>query len=142
MFIAIVAGTSGCSRSSRAAVSGKVAMNGEPIASGDIAFVPVSLGQGAAGGAPIERGQYDIRADQGLAPGDYKVAIHAFHRTGKKTWDGMGEPSAPASQKHYVEELEQYIPTKYNDATELKATIVAGKVNRLSFDLRVSAGGK
>jgi len=129
-----------CNRSARVAVSGSVMVDGQPLAAGDIAFIPASLGQANSAGAAIDRGKYSIPAQQGLLPGDYKVTIHAFRGTGKKTWDGMGEPTAPVSQKKFVEETEQFIPSRYNDATELTASIRAGKTNTLTFDLQVAGG--
>src|SRR5262245_11981177 len=138
----IVAFTAGCGRSSRIAVRGTVAVNGQPLEAGDISCMPITPSVGPTAGAAIARGAYNVPADQGLLPGEYKVQIHAFRGTGKKTWDGMGEPNAPASQKHYVEETEQYIPAQYNDATELKASIAVGKANDLKFDLKVAAPSK
>jgi hypothetical protein len=142
VLMATVAAWSGCGKSSRIAVKGNVLMNGQPLESGDISFAPISPGGGPTAGAEIKRGSFHISAVQGLLPGDYKVQIHAFRSTGKKTWDGMGEPNAPANQKHYVEEMEQYIPAQYNDATELKATIAAGKTNAVDFDLTISPASK
>jgi len=142
VLLAMVAVGSGCGRGARIAVKGTVAVNGQPLDSGDISFAPLSPGGGPTAGAEIRRGAFSIPSEQGLLPGDYKVQIHAFRGTGKKTWDGMGEPNAPASQKHYVAEMEQYIPPQYNDASELKATIAAGKRNDLALDLKVPAGGK
>jgi hypothetical protein len=130
------AACAGCNRSGRVPVSGTVTVDGRPLASGDIAFTPAS-GQGSSAGAAIERGRYSISAEQGLLPGDYKVSIHAFRGTGKKTWDGMGEPTAPESQKKYVEQLEQYIPSRYNDTTELTASVRSGKNNNVNFDLQI-----
>jgi hypothetical protein len=142
IFIALVPVVTGCGSSGRVAVSGVVTVNGQPLEGGDIAFTPVSPDRGPSGGAAITHGTYRIPAEQGLLPSQYNVQIHAFRGTGKKTWDGMGEPNAPASQKHFVEEMEQYIPSKYNDATELAATIVVGKTNRLDFDLQIAADRK
>src|SRR5262245_38724732 len=132
----------GCGKSSRIAVKGAVAINGEPLGSGVIAFSPLAASGGPTAGAEIKRGAFNIPAEQGLLPGEHKVQIYAFRRTGKKTWDGMGEPNAPASHKHYVEEMEQYIPAQYNDATELKAPIAAGRANDVKFDLKVATPSK
>jgi hypothetical protein len=129
---------SGCGGAGGVVVQGTVTVNGQPLKSGAISFNPIS-GQGAAAGAEITNGTYGVRA-QGLLPGEYRVAINAFRGTGKKTWDGMGDANVPASQKRYVGELEQYIPAKYNDQTELTATIAAGKINHLKFDLQITAG--
>jgi len=141
LFIAVLTATAaacaGCNRSARLPVSGTVTVDGQPLASGEIAFAPAAPGQGNTAGAAIERGKYSISAEQGLLPGDYKVSIHAFRGTGKKNWDGMGEPTAPESQKKYVEQLEQYIPPRYNDATELTASLRSGKSNNLNFELQI-----
>ena len=135
--LAVMTIIAGCGGSSRVGVKGTVTIYGQPLEAGDISFVPAAASGGPTGGAAVAHGSYRIPAEQGLMPGEYKVQIHAFRGTGKKTWDGMGEPSAPASQKHYVEEMEQYIPAQYNDATELKTTIAAGKANDLKFDLKM-----
>ena len=142
LFIAVTMAAAGCGGASRAGVSGTVTVNGQPLEAGDISFAPVAPQGGPTAGAAIVRGRYKVSAEQGLLPGEYKVQVHAFRGTGKKTWDGMGEPSAPASQKHYVEEMEQYIPAAYNDATELRARVVAGKTNDFKFDLQVPAARK
>src|SRR5262245_13144757 len=137
MLVTLLAALTGCGGSGRIIVEGTVTMNGEPLQSGAISLIPIS-GQGVPAGTEISNGVYRIRA-QGLLPGEYKVTINAFRGTGKKTWDGMGDSNAPASQKRYVVEMEQYIPARYNDSTELKATLVAGKANELKFDLQAPA---
>ena len=124
----------------RGAVKGTVTVNGEPLKAGDIAFVGASAG-GPSAGASIADGHYQIAADKGPVAGEYLVQIRAFRGTGKKTWDGMGEPTAAESQKKYVEQLEQYIPSRYNDATELTASFRSGKSNNVNFDLQ-SGGTK
>src|SRR5438094_4586 len=91
----------GCG-SGRVIVQGTVTVNGQPLESGVISFTPAA-GQGASAGTDIEHGSFGLRKAS-LPPGEYLVAINAFRGTGKKTWNGMGEPNAPASQKHYVEE--------------------------------------
>jgi hypothetical protein len=135
--VALLVAITGCGGSGRIVVEGTVTLNGEPLQSGAISLIPIS-GQGVAAGTEISNGVYRIQA-QGLLPGEYKVMINAFRGTGKKTWDGMGDSNAPASQKRYVEEMEQYIPAKYNDSTELKATVAAGKTSGLNFDLQAPA---
>src|SRR6476660_8045200 len=140
--VMVVTMAAACSRTSRLGISGTVSVNGQPLEAGDISFAPVAPQGGPTAGAPIARGRYRVPAEQGLLPGEYKVQIHAFRGTGKKTWDGMGEPNAPGSQKHYVEETEQFIPAKYNDATELTAKLTAGKANEFKFDLEAPAVGK
>src|SRR5262245_18959841 len=127
---------SGCNGSQRAAVKGKVTVDGFPLPEGTISFVG-DPSAGPSAGDRIANGEYSIPADMGPLPGEYKVQIRAFRATGRKVWDGMGDDRAPASQKRMVEEMEPYLPAKYNDRTELRATIVGGKVNVCDFDLQL-----
>ncbi len=127
---------SGCSGSNRGAVGGTVTVNGEPLNEGQISFVPMDPALGPTAGATISNGQYQIDAVRGPVAGEYQVQIHAFRKAGKKIWDGMGDEKARPDQKNYVQELAPYLPAKYNDKSELRTTIVAGKVNIQDFHLR------
>jgi hypothetical protein len=122
--------------SPRAAVRGRVTLDGTPLPNGLIEFIPLDKQKGQPGGSAIENGLYAINADKGLFEGDYQVQIRADRPTGKKEWDGMGDERWPASKKHYVDVMESAIPARYNDRTTLKATIARGKVNECNFDLQ------
>lgn len=127
----------GCSRDSpRVAIEGQVTLDGQPLAGGQIAFIPLGAASAPTAGATIEGGRYRIAAERGPFPGEYRVEIRAFRGTGKRVWDGMGDENAPASQKRFVEELEQYLPREYNDESTLRVTISDAKVNRHDFSLR------
>jgi hypothetical protein len=65
------------------------------------------------------------------------VEIRADRRTGQKVWDGMGDENAPASQKKMVDQLEPYLPARYNDETQLRAKIELGKVNVYDYALQL-----
>jgi hypothetical protein len=138
----LVLAAGGCGHSTRGAVKGKVTVNGVPLEEGDISFVPLDPKLGPTAGAPIAHGGYQIDAAKGPVAGEYRVQINAFRKTGKKVWDGMGDERAPASQKNYVEEVRPYIPAKYNNMSELRAKIVAGKVNEYDFDLKLDKAGR
>ena len=60
----------------REAVTGKVTLNGRPLAEGSIMFEPTS-GRGAMGGGRIENGTYRLSVQGGLPPGEYVVRISA-----------------------------------------------------------------
>ena len=122
-------------------VKGRVTVNDQPLQEGQISFVPVEPGAPARPQeAPIvERRLPDRIRPRGRWAGEYQVQINAFRKTGKKIWDGMGDEKAPAAKKNYVEEIDAFIPAKYNTSTELRPKIKSG-VNLHNFDLKV--GGK
>jgi hypothetical protein len=128
----------GCARdvSNRAVVKGTIMIDGAPLPTGSIDFIPMDK-RGQPGGAAIEKGHYEISADKGLFAGDYKVQVQAQRPTGKKVWDGMGDERAPASKKNYVNVMESYIPAKYNNQSTLTATIEVDKVNECNFDIQL-----
>jgi hypothetical protein len=126
----------GCGGSPRAAVVGKVTIDGVALPEGSIDFVPLNPRAAQTAGARISQGEYEIAAEQGLLPGNYLVQIRAVRPTGKKVWDGMGDERAPASQKNMVDQIESYLPVRYNDRTELRAKIESGMVNRCDYALQ------
>ena len=136
----VVLVAAGCGGSNRGAVRGKVTAGGEPLQAGEISFVPVDPKLGPTAGAVVTNGEYRIDAARGPFAGEYQVQINAFRTTGRKRWDGMGDEKAPAGQRNYVEEMENFIPAKYNSTSELRAMIKAGAVNVCDFDLTL--GGK
>src|SRR5262245_55174409 len=132
-----VLAAAGCGSSNRGAVKGKVTVNGSPLEAGDISFVPVDASLGPTAGAVITNGEYAIDAARGPVAGEYVVRISAFRKTGKKVWDGMGDEKTPDRQKNFVEEVKAFIPPRYNDRSELRARIEAGKVNVRDYDLKI-----
>jgi len=128
-----------CVSSNRGAVKGKVTVNSEPLQEGQLSFVPLDPSLGPSAGAAIINGEYKIDTAKGPPAGEYRVQINAFRKTGKKTWDGMGDEQAPAGKKAFVEEVEAFIPPKYNTDSELRATIKAGEVNVYDFDMKIAA---
>ena len=95
-------------------ISGQVTLDGQPIESGSITFVPE--GKGTAEGANLVGGKYTVS----VSPGKLKVSISATrpHPT-EKVPDA--NPDAPM-----VPKMVQYIPAKYNEATELTITVEKG----------------
>ncbi|WP_337175059.1 hypothetical protein [Paludisphaera sp.] len=79
----ICLGIAGCNESgdgrNRVAVSGKVTVEGEPLAKGSVTFRPE--GDGAEATGVVENGAFTISAADGPTPGKYKVsAIEATER--------------------------------------------------------------
>jgi hypothetical protein len=123
---ALVAGV-GCSGdSNRAAVSGKVTLDGLPVEQGRITFIPSEGNQGATAGAVILNGAYHVPASNGVVIGTNRVEIHATRKTSKQF------PSAYTGKP--LDERAEVVPARYNEKSELVRDIRPGK-NVLDFDL-------
>ena len=109
----------GCG-SGLATIEGNVTFDGQAIDQGVIVFEPTD-GTGAVAGGNIQNGKYRLGPDSKLAPGSKIVRITAMRATGKKIKAGP-----PAPEDAMVDEVQQYIPSNYNDKSTLTARIVAG----------------
>ena len=115
MFVLAGLVASGCSSPEPAgiAVSGTVEFQGKPLDRGTIEFAPTS-DQGTFSGAPIVDGQYQIPAENGLAPGQYSVRISSSEGGAAAAEGPPGESAITAKER---------IPAAYNTATTLKAEV-------------------
>lgn len=111
----------------RVAVSGKVTLDGEPVASGYVTFTP--LGNGPSAGGEIRDGSYDIDTASGPSAGKYKVEIRSSAPTGRKVPNYDGAPGET------VDETYEQIPPNYNSRSELSVEIKAGESNSHDFAL-------
>ncbi len=121
----IVALLFGCNRDGKVAVSGTITFEGEPIATGHIIFTPVdpSIGPDAD---KIVDGRFSFRA----SPGEKRVEVFADRP--------VGEPD-PVMK---LQRKEQYIPTRYNEETELVAQVSDSGGNEFAFELVAKAGDR
>jgi hypothetical protein len=116
----------GCSGGNRAAVTGKVTVDGQPLEQGRIMFVPDQANPGPTAGAPIVNGNYTVPAANGVFIGKNTVQINAVRKTGQK----IQSPFGPG----LIDEVAEAIPTKYNTKSEISREIKPG-TNRFDFDL-------
>jgi hypothetical protein len=125
----------------REAISGAVTLDGKPLESGTIRFMPTDPGAPpTAADAEIAGGKYSISASKGLAPGPYLVAISSMvpgedpaakkRPAGRPEDSGTGAPDAPVEPPTHDQ-----IPRKYNIGSTLKADVVKGKANAFDFPL-------
>lgn len=129
--IAVLA--NGCGSQSgleRPAVSGAVLLDGKPIESGTISFVPAPGSKGPAAGGIIKTGKYSIADGNGAAVGTARVEIHSSKMTGKMI--KVGSPMPPGTM---IEETVEAVPAKYNTDSTLTVDIKAG-ANTHDFDLK------
>lgn len=105
-------------------VKGRVTFDGAPVESGLVEFEPVDRNNPSAKGGIITNGDYTAE----VPPGELKVKITASKSTGKrKMYEDANSP--------LVDIMEQYLPKKYNDESDLKVN-VAGKKDDLDFVLK------
>ncbi len=115
----------GCGSSDLGSVSGKIHLDGEPLANAVVTFYPenadVTAGKGAASfGRTDESGYYELhynRDAKGAEIGAHKVAITTLQES---------------SGGDYGAGVKELVPTKYNSNTELTAQVTSGS-NRIDF---------
>lgn len=124
----------GCGGSDgRLEVSGSVKVDGQPLESGSISFIPAAGTRGPSAGAEIKQGRYSIAAEGGPVPGKYRVEIKGMRKTGRRIKDGFPHPP-----DDMVDEIEQFLPPKYSTAqSELTAELTPGRNEAADFDLRL-----
>lgn len=122
--VMLAASLPGCSaRDDKGRVQGTVQVDGAPLKSGNVRFVPVG-GASVTSGAPIVDGRFDAA----VAPGTMRVEISAPKVVGKQKM--IDAPDAP--QVDIVEEL---LPARYNVKSELTMEVQGGEQAQ-QFDLK------
>lgn len=106
-------------------VSGKVTLDGEPLAEGNIIFRDAADKVASAAGK-IENGEFSFEA----VAGKKAVVITATREVPGKTVVG-GAPDEPP-----VPAIEQYLPPTYNEKTTLEADVSASGANEFTFELK------
>jgi len=116
----------GCGGASGTPVEGAVSVDGAPVETGSITFIP--QGEGKKGGALITDGKYSVPAKVGLQAGLYKVQINWRKKTGKMiVSQDTGEKEA---------QTKEGLPAKFNSKTELTAELKSGS-NTVDFALKL-----
>ena len=123
--------SSGCGDSG-ISIKGKITVNGEPLESAELKFLPLNSADRENVGAVVANGEYEVENNERIKEGEYQVQVRAYRNSGKKVWDGMGD----GTNKTMVEDFSQFIPNRYNDASELKVSLKKGD-NEFSTDLKV-----
>ena len=126
----MIAGCTGSGGPERAAVSGDVSVNGDPVEDGTISFVPTGTTKGPSTGGDISGGKYSLAADKGPVVGTQRVEIRAYRKTGRKL------PPKPPNNSE-TDEMEPYIPARYNTQSMLTVEIDSGKNEGTNFKLLV-----
>jgi hypothetical protein len=123
--IATLVGMIGCGSQdpNRGEVTGIITVNGQPVATGAVAFSPVD-GQSPTSGGKIVDGKYTIQASAGTS----RVAIRVPQIVGeKKLYNTPDSPVRPV--------MKETLPPEYNDRTTLTLEVKPGD-NEHNFDLK------
>ena len=122
----------GKGRLERVPVSGTVSYDGQPVAQGTIRFAPLSGQKVPLSAAQIKDGKYTADSKGGVAVGEYRVEIDAYHK-GKPT--NPSRPLPPGVERGSTGWV-QYIPPKYGTESELTFTVESGVADiAKDFDL-------
>ncbi len=110
----------------RRAASGRVTLDGKPLADGSIRFVSVQRGGDVT--TIIQGGQFDFDAESGPFVGEYDVAITPFTPE-------LPEVIAAIQSGNRDPLKNQTVPAKYHGPGLLKATVKPDGDNRFEFVL-------
>jgi len=111
----------GCGGPAAPSLKGKVTLDGAPVTSGSIVFLP-EASEGRKAAAAIEDGNYTIPAEEGLKPGKYRVEVSWHKPTGRKM------PSADPGIT--MDETKEAIPARFNTESTLTAEFAAGEATK------------
>lgn len=116
----------GCGKKSdRGTVAGTVTLDGAPLKSGIIRFMPID-GATATADAAISDGKFSAT----VPPGEKKISISAPKVTGQRRV--YETPDSPT-----IDVVEEMIPKKYNANSELKLSVKLGRQDsEPQFDLK------
>ena len=125
----------------RAAVEGRVTLDGEPLKSGTIMFFPVGGTRGPAAGGDIVDGAYAIDTEAGPVVGMNLVQIRSVQKTGRMVAAPTAvEADGPHVEGRMVEEYAETVPPQYNTYSTLQRE-VRPEENQLTFELSSSPAG-
>lgn len=129
LLMAICLTTIGCSGNSseKLPVYGIVNIDGAPVEDGTIVFV--NLAKSSRVQTQIKNGKYSIPADRGLSPGEQIVSIEAYKQSTKKAANASGYLVSNTGL------VEQVLPPKYNQKSELKVLVDSTATSEHDFDL-------
>ena len=102
----------------------------EPLARGEIRFVPAKGSTGPVSVANVVEGKYCADSRGGVPVGTQHIQVFAYRiRQGGPTRDPNDQHAGPPP-------AEQYLPAKYNSASELEMVVEPGRGEiRKDFEL-------
>lgn len=135
----VIGGCGGDAGPEKVSVAGNVTVDDQPVVEGTIAFVSLEGGRTAV--TAIKNGAYTISQSDGPYPGQQKVTIQAFEKTGVTITVTKDLPGPPGDEPAIppgglkLDEKKQVLPERYNTASELTASLTSGHNADVNFVL-------
>jgi hypothetical protein len=132
--------TAGCGSGdegpTRVSVSGTVLLDGVPLASGMIRFIPTDSNTGPAAAAVIRNGAYELDESEGPVIGRHRVEIEAsgylaFAVDDEQSYAAFVQSDAVRQPRM----LENPVPETYNRRSTLSVAIQPDEANQHDFEL-------
>lgn len=135
-FCLVLSALTGCGSSNeypRAAVRGIVTLDGDPLSSGVIRFIPEGDNAGPQASASIREGIFNVPVDFGPVVGTNRIEIISTDD------GGFAEDDEQAIQRLKQEGIKQIkvvkVPAQYNKQSKLTKSITADGENDFTFEL-------
>jgi len=117
----------GCGRGGRISLEGTVTLDGSPLEDGYVTFIPDANTRGSDAGGRIQEGRFSIGVTGGTFSGTFRVEITANRETDRKQVDDITGKLVPV--------IQQVIPARYNEQSELTAEVREDGTNEFEFAL-------
>ena len=120
----------------RAPVSGTVNVDGRPLESGVIRFIPDGAAGGPAAAAVISGGKYELTGADGPVFGHHRVEIEATNHLDFAIDDERAYAAAVTAGRTPM--ASNPIPLIYNQRSTLEADVTDGDGHQFDYDLKVA----
>lgn len=120
----------------RVPVSGTVNVDGQPLESGVIRFIPDGAAGGPAASAVITGGKYELTGTDGPVFGHHRVEIEATNHLDFAIDDEHAYAAAVTAGQTPM--ASNPIPLIYNQRTTLEADVTDGDGHSFDYDLKVA----
>ncbi len=136
LMLTLLAALPSCGGSSshpRAAASGNVTLDGAPLATGAIRFVPVEDTPGQITSVQVVDGLFEVSAEHGPTVGTHRIEIESTDTGGlaMDDEDAMDRLRSEGTKRVQVVK----VPPRYNKSSDLRETVVKDGPNEFSFEL-------
>jgi hypothetical protein len=132
LLLLALAGCGGGDDLARVPVAGEVSVDGAPLKSGTIRFIPSAPTAGPAAVATVREGKFELPEAEGPVVGTHRVEIESLDDVGFALDDEQACAARAAKGKPLPKNP---IPARFNRQSELTASLTAEGDHELRFEL-------